>query len=46
MPKELNPKLKLWRQVLNDAGIPGILRKTDPRYEKIRAKYNKLVAKM
>lgn len=39
--KQLNPKLKLWRQLLDENGI-GILRKSDPRYKAIKAKFNKM----
>jgi hypothetical protein len=39
----INPALQLWREVLNQNGVAGVLRKTDPRYPQIRAEYEDLI---
>jgi hypothetical protein len=42
---ELNPKLKLWRDLLEENGINGVLGKSDLRYPAIKAQYKKLLQK-
>jgi len=45
MPRKLNPKLKLWRKVLDKHGIKGVLRSSDERFNAIKDEYDELVKK-
>lgn len=38
--KELNPKLKMWREHLNEKGIKGVLKTTHPDYQTIRDEWD------
>lgn len=46
MVRELNPKMKLWQELVRKNGIKGVLTKNNPLYSKIKDEYKELIKKM